>query len=103
MSRFIAVSRNAKKLTVILFVSSVICFLFLQNNAQLQQQISSGHKFFRQLSELRSNSDTIFSDTINIQSSNVQIASESVKAKPKVVDKETQLLSMILCMMEIIC
>ena len=50
-------SRNSKKVTLVLLVAAFVCFLFVQNNSQLEKQIALGNSFFRQLRDLKSKSN----------------------------------------------
>ena len=50
----LALSRNSKKVALVLLVSAFVCFLFVQNNSQLEKQIALGNSFFKQLRELKS-------------------------------------------------
>ena len=65
-------SRNSKKVALVLLVSAFVCFLFVQNNSQLEKQIALGNSFFKNLRELKSqnNLSAVHKESEKVSNSN---------------------------------
>ena len=79
----LALSRNSKKVALVLLVSAFVCFLFVQNNSQLEKQIALGNSFFKQLRELKSqnNLSAVNTETEKNSKSNSNAIIEEKKEK----------------------
>ena len=78
MGLSLPLSRNSKRVALLLLVSAFVCFLFVQNNSQLEKQIALGNSFFKQLRELKSQNNS----AVNIESE--KTSDDAITDKEKV-------------------
>ena len=95
-------SRNSKKVALVLLVSAFVCFLFVQNNSQLEKQIAMGNSFFKNLRELKSqnNLSAVHKESEKVSNSNdsnaiteekKETVSEIIQTKKEELNEERRL------------
>jgi len=58
--------RNFKSILVIFCISTVLCFLFIQQNSKIENKLNVGQQFLRQLNQLRTSNSSNSSNANNV-------------------------------------
>ena len=78
MMRIIAMPRNFKSILVIFCISTILCFLFTQQNSKIENKLNVGQQFLRQLNQLRTSNSSNANNVNNDTSDNISDVSENL-------------------------
>ena len=85
--------RNSKKVALVLLVSAFVCFLFVQNNSQLEKQIALGNSFFKNLRELKSQNNSAVnreSEKVSNSYDAIAITEEEEQKVPEILQHQEE-------------